>query len=43
MKQRNPLYEAVADVLIDTNANDLEEVVVKIKTDYAKLNGQFWY
>ena len=39
MKQRNPLYEAVADVLIDTNANDLEEVVVKIKTDYAKLNG----
>ena len=39
MKQRNPLYEAAADVLIDTNANDLEEVVVKIKTDYAKLNG----
>ena len=31
MKQRGPLYEAAADMIIDTNANDLEEVIAAIQ------------
>lgn len=33
MKERKPLYEAAADVWIDTNSNDLEEVIKNIKAD----------
>lgn len=36
MKQRRPLYEAAADVWIDTNSNDLEEVIENIKADWNK-------
>ena len=32
MKERGPLYEAAADVVIDTNSNDLEEVCSILKT-----------
>lgn len=31
MKQRTPLYEAAADILVDTNSNDLEEVIQSIQ------------
>lgn len=37
MKQRRPLYEMAADVWIDTNSNDLEEVIEVVKTDWDKL------
>lgn len=30
MKERRPLYESAADVLIDTNSNDLDEVLADI-------------
>lgn len=33
MKQRKPLYEAAADVLVDTNSNDLEEVIQAIQNE----------
>lgn len=36
MKQRKPLYEAASDVWIDTNSNDLEEVIEAIKADRLK-------
>lgn len=34
MKQRKPLYERASDVWIDTNSNDLEEVIAVIATDW---------
>lgn len=37
MKQRKPLYEAAADMWIDTNSNDLEEVIGIIKEDWSNL------
>ena len=33
MRQRKPLYEAASDVWVDTNSNDLEEVIEFIKVD----------
>lgn len=33
MKQRKPLYEAAADILVDTNSNDLDEVIEKIQSE----------
>lgn len=37
MKQRKPLYEAAADMWVDTNSNDLEEVIGIIKEDWSNL------
>lgn len=31
MKQRKPLYEQAADVVIDTNSNDLDEIVAEME------------
>ena len=31
IKQRKPLYKAAADILVDTNSNDLEEVIQAIQ------------
>jgi shikimate kinase len=30
MKQRKPLYESAADVVVDTNSNNLDEVCLQI-------------
>ena len=36
MRLRKPLYESAADVLIDTNSNDLDEVVDAIERTITK-------
>lgn len=32
MKERQPLYEAACDAMVDTNSNDLEEIIHRLRT-----------
>lgn len=40
MKNRAPLYERAADIWVDTNCNDLEEVIARVKEDWAQFGNR---